>query len=185
MYLDIHKEAEERMKKTLKVYKDELGTLRAGRANPSLLDRITVEYYGVQTPLKQIANVSAPEPRMIVIQPWDTNIIAQIEKSIQKSDLGLNPSNDGKIIRLAVPQLTEDRRKDLIKVLKKITESARVAIRNERRDANDDLKKLQKGGEITEDDLKQAEDQVQKITDKYIEEVDKLMNTKESELLEV
>lgn len=185
MYLDIHKHAEEKMKKTLKVYKDELGTLRAGRANPSLLDRITVEYYGVQTPLKQIANVSAPEPRMIVIQPWDANVIAQIEKAIQKSDLGLNPSNDGKIIRLAIPQLTEDRRKELIKILKKMAESARVAIRNERRDANDDLKKLQKSSEITEDDLKQAEDQVQKITDKYIEEIDKLMNTKEAELLEV
>ncbi len=185
MYLEIHKQTEEKMKKSLKVYKDELTSIRAGRANPTLLDRITVEYYGTPTPLKQIANISAPEPRMLLIQPWDASSVSAIEKAIQKSDLGLNPSVDGKIIRLIIPQLTEERRKELIKVVKKTTENAKVAIRNGRREANEQLKKMQKASEITEDDCKQAEDQVQKITDKYIEEIDNLMNAKEKELMEV
>lgn len=185
MYLNVHREIEEKMKKTVKVYKDEQTSLRAGRANPSLLDRLQVEYYGTPTPVKQIANVSAPEPRLLVIQPWDTNALADIERAILKSDLGLNPSNDGKIIRLAIPQLTEERRKDLIKVLKKMTESAKVALRNERRHANDQLKKMQKNGEITEDDLKKAEEQVQKLTDGYIKEIERLHTIKENELLEV
>lgn len=185
MYLDVHKTTEEKMKKTVKVYKDDLKAIRAGRANPALLDRVVVDYYGTPTPLKQIANISAPEPRSILIQPWDANSIPEIEKSIQKSDLGLNPSNDGKVVRIAIPQLTEERRKDLIKVLKKTTENSKVAIRNERREANDQLKKMEKSGDITEDDLKTAEEQVQKLTDTYIEEIERLGKSKEEEVMEV
>jgi len=185
MYLEVHLQAEEKMKKSLKVYKDELASIRAGRANPSLLDRITVDYYGTPTPLKQISNISAPEPRMILIQPWDTKSISEIEKAIQKSDLGLNPSVDGKVIRLIIPQLTEERRKELLKVVKKTAENAKIAIRNERREANENLKKMQKASEITEDDYKLAEDKVQKITDKYIEEVENLLSIKEKEIMEV
>lgn len=185
MYLDIHKNTEEKMKKTVKVYKDELKSIRAGRANPALLDRVVVDYYGTPTPLKQIANVSAPEPRSLLVQPWDATSIPNIEKAILTSDLGLNPSNDGKLIRLAVPQLTEERRKDIIKILKKVTEESKVAIRNERRDANEHLKKMEKGGELTEDDLKLAEQQVQKLTDKYIEEIEKIRKHKEEEIMEV
>lgn len=185
MYLEVHKQTEEKMKKSLKAFKDELNTVRAGRANPALLDRITVDYYGAQTPLNQVANISAPEPRLLVIQPWDANIVSQIEKAILKSDLGLNPSVDGKIIRLVIPQLTEERRRDLTKLVKKSAENARVAIRNLRREANDKIKKMQKASEITEDEQKQAEEQMQKITDRYIEEIDSLLDQKEKELLEV
>lgn len=185
MYLDVHKQTEEKMKKTIKAFKEELNSIRAGRANPTLLDRITIDYYGTQTPLNQISNISAPEPRLLVIQPWDVSVISQIEKSILKSDLGLNPSVDGKVIRLVIPQLTEERRKELIKVVKKVAETAKIAIRNGRRDANDQIKKMQKASEITEDERKQAEDQMQKITDKYIEEIDNLLAQKEKELMEV
>ncbi|SDY84192.1 ribosome recycling factor [Proteiniborus ethanoligenes] len=185
MYLDVHKQAEEKMKKTIKAFKEDLNSIRAGRANPTLLDRITIDYYGTQTPLNQISNISAPEPRLLVIQPWDANVISQIEKSILKSDLGLNPSNDGKLIRLAIPQLTEERRKELIKVVKKNSENAKVAIRNGRREANEQIKKMQKASELTEDEQKQAEEQMQKITDKYIEEIDSILVQKEKELLEV
>ncbi|KGG80834.1 ribosome recycling factor [Caloranaerobacter azorensis] len=185
MYLEIHKTAEEKMKKTLKVYKDEITGIKAGRANPALLDRIMVDYYGTPTPLKQIANISAPEPRLLVIQAWDANAVSAIEKAIIKSDLGLNPSVDNKVIRLNIPQLTEERRKELIKHLKKLTENAKVAIRNERRDANEHLKKMEKTGELTQDDLRKAEEEVQKLTDKYIEEINKLFEKKEKELLEV
>ncbi len=185
MYLDIHKSTEERMKKTVKVYKDELKSIRAGRANPALLDRIVVDYYGTPTPLKQISNVSAPEPRSLLIQPWDANSIPNIEKAILTSELGLNPSNDGKLIRLSVPQLTEERRKDIIKLLKKVTEESKVAVRNARRDANEHLKKIEKTGEITEDDLRLAEEQVQKLTDKYIEEIEKIKEHKAEEIMEV
>lgn len=185
MYLDVHKEAEEKMKKTIAVFKEELMGIRAGRANPTLLDKITVDYYGVVTPLKQVASISAPEPRLLVIQPWDSKLIPQIEKAILKSDLGLNPSNDGKIVRLQIPQLTEERRKELVKVVRKNGENAKVAIRNNRRDANDKLKKLEKDKEISEDERKQAEEEMQKITDKFIVEVDKISEKKESELLEV
>ncbi len=185
MYLDVHKSTEEKMKKTVKVYKEELKSIRAGRANPALLDRVVVDYYGTPTPLKQIANVSAPEPRSLLIQPWDATSIPNIEKAIMTSDLGLNPSNDGKLIRLAVPQLTEERRKDIIKILKKVTEESKVAIRNERRDANEQLKKMEKDGDLTEDDLKVAEQQVQKLTDKYIEEIEKIRKHKEEEIMEV
>lgn len=185
MYLDVHKQTEDKMKKTIKSYKDELNSIRAGRANPTLLDRISIDYYGVQTPLNQIANISAPEPRLLVIQPWDASVVSQIEKAILKSDLGLTPSVDGKIIRLVIPQLTEERRKELIKVVKKIAENAKIAIRNCRREANDQIKKLHKNSEITEDEQEQAEEQMQKITDKYIEEIDNLLKQKEKELLEV
>lgn len=180
-----HTEIEEKMKKTIAVFADELNTLRAGRANPTILDRVTVSYYGVETPLKQVSNVSAPEPRMILIQPWDVSLISEIEKGILKADLGLNPSNDGKLIRLIIPQLTEERRKELAKVLKKMTEGSKVAVRNERRTGLDKFKKMQKNGDITEDELKDAEKEMQKLTDKYVEEIDKMSKVKENELLEV
>lgn len=185
MYLDIHKEAEEKMSKTISVYKEELQSIRAGRANPSLLDKITVDYYGQITPLKQVGSISAPEPRLIAIQPWDASLIPLIEKEILKSDLGLNPSNDGKIIRLVIPMLTEERRKDLIKVVKKNGENAKVAIRNTRRDQNEKLKKMEKDKEISEDDRKSAEDEMQKITDKFILELDEVTKVKEEELMEI
>ena len=185
MYLDVHKEAEDKMKKTVNVYKDELLGIRAGRANPALLDKINVDYYGVLTPLNQLASISAPEPRLLVIQPWDANTIPQIEKSILTSDLGLNPSNDGKLIRLPIPQLTEERRKDLVKLVGKNAEEAKIAIRNTRRELNDKLKKMEKNKDISEDEKKQAENEAQNITDKYIEEIDKLTGKKEQELMEV
>ncbi|SCL82958.1 ribosome recycling factor [Sporanaerobacter sp. PP17-6a] len=185
MYLDIHKETEERMKKTISVYKEELAGIRAGRANPSILDKITIEYYGAVTPLVQVAGISAPEPRLLVIQPWDPKTISLIEKSILKSDLGLNPSNDGKIIRLVIPQLTEERRKSLVKMVKKAAENAKVAVRNTRRDSNEKLKKMEKNKEISEDERKEAEEETQKITDKYVEEIDKLTLKKENDLMEV
>lgn len=185
MYLDIHKEAEAKMKKTVNSYKEELKTVRAGRANPALLDQITVDYYGTSTPLKQVSNVSAPEPRLLVIQPWDVNLIPVIEKEILKSDLGLNPSNDGKLIRIPIPLLTEERRKDLVKVVRKSAENAKIAIRNTRRESNDIIKKMEKNKELSEDDRKAAEDEMQKITDKFIEEIDKITDKKEEELLEI
>ncbi|QQY80704.1 ribosome recycling factor [Keratinibaculum paraultunense] len=184
MYLDVHKEAEEKMKKTVVVYKEELQGIRAGRANPALLDKITIDYYGTSTPLKQVASITAPEPRLLVIQPWDVNLIPVIEKEILKSDLGLNPSNDGKIIRLPIPMLTEERRKELVKLVRKASEDAKIAIRNTRREANDKIKKMEKDKEISEDERKMAEEEIQKITDKFIEEVDELTSKKEEELLE-
>lgn len=185
MYTDVQKEAAEKMGKTISVYKEELQSIRAGRANPTLLDRITVDYYGQSTPLKQVASVSAPEPRLLVIQPWDTTLIPIIEKEIQKSDLGINPSNDGKLIRLQIPQLTEARRLELIKVVKKNGEQAKVAIRNTRRDGIDKIKKLEKDKNLPEDERKSAEDEMQKLTDKYILEVDAVTSHKEEELLEI
>ena len=185
MYLDVHKEAKEKMGKTVNIYQEELLSIRAGRANPALLDKITIDYYGVMTPLNQVAGVSAPEPRLLVIQPWDANTIPQIEKAILKSDLGLNPSNDGKLIRLPIPQLTEERRKELVKVVRKNSENAKIAIRNSRREANDKLKKMEKSKELSEDDRIMAEEEIQNITDKYIEETDKLTEKKEVELMEV
>ena len=185
MYLDLHKEAEEKMIKTVSVYKEELQSIRAGRANPQLLDKITVDYYGQVTPLKQVGGISAPEPRLLVIQPWDSKLIPIIEKEILKSDLGLNPSNDGKIIRLIIPQLTEERRKELIKVVKKDGESAKIAVRNIRRDTLDKIKKMEKNKEISEDGFKKAEDELQKITDKYIVQVDAVTKKKEEELMEI
>ncbi len=185
MYRVHLKEAEEKMGKTISVYKEELQSIRAGRANPTLLDKITVDYYGQVTPLKQVGSVSAPEPRLLTIQPWDSKLIPIIEKEILKSDLGLNPSNDGKIIRLIIPQLTEERRKDLIKVVKKNGENAKIAIRNTRRDTVEKIKKMEKAKEITEDDLKKAEDEMQKLTDRYIDQVDGVTKKKEEELMEI
>ncbi len=185
MYLDIHRDAEEKMKKTVGVYKEELQGIRAGRANPALLDKITIDYYGTLTPLKQLSTITAPEPRLLVIQPWDVNLIPVIEKEILKSDLGLNPSNDGKVIRLPIPMLTEERRKELVKLVKKSSENAKIAIRNTRRECNDIIKKMEKNKELSEDERKMAEDEIQKITDKFIEEIEKLTNKKEEELLEL
>jgi ribosome recycling factor len=180
-----YKPVEEKMKKTIHVLKDELSGMRAGRANPALLDKIAIDYYGVQTPIAQLANISVPEARIIVIQPWDAKILQEIEKSIHKSDIGINPINDGKIIRLIFPVLTEERRKELVKGVKKYGEDAKVAIRSIRRDAIDHFKKLEKKSEITEDDLKDSEKDVQELTDKYIKEIDNLMEEKEKEIMEV
>lgn len=185
MRLDVHTNLEEKMKKTIQVLKEDFNSVRAGRANPAILDKISIDYYGVATPIKQIASVNAPEPRLITIQPYDQSALTNIEKAIMQSDLGLNPTNDGKIIRLNIPQLTEERRKELIKVVKKMSEESKVAIRNQRRDANEQLKKMEKNGELTEDDLKLAQDEVQKITDKFVKEIDELLSKKEKEILEV
>lgn len=185
MIKEIEKTAEEKMNKSIAILKKELASLKAGRANPAMLDRITVEYYGVETPINQLANITVPEPRVILIQPWDSKAINQIEKAILKSDLGINPSNDGKVIRLVVPQLTEERRKELVKLVKKMGEEVKVAIRNTRRDANDSYKKLKKDGKITEDEFKKAEEDMQKCTDRMIKEIDKIIENKEKEIMEV
>ncbi len=185
MYLDIHKEAENKMKKSIEIFKEELKSIRAGRANPALLDQISVDYYGTLTPLKQLASITAPEPRLLVVQPWDAKLIPVIEKAILKSDLGLNPSNDGKVIRLPIPLLTEERRKELVKMVKKACENAKISVRNIRRETIDVIKKMEKNKELSEDDRKAAENEVQKITDKYIELIDELTEKKEEELLEL
>jgi ribosome recycling factor len=177
--------AKERMTKAIQAYTRELASIRAGRASASLLDRIQVEYYGAPTPVNQLAGISVPEARLLVIQPYDKSILGEIEKAILKSDLGLNPSNDGSIIRLAIPQLTEERRKELAKQVKKEAEEAKVAIRNIRRDGNEDLKKLEKSGEITEDGLRGYSDDIQKMTDEYISKIDQITKDKEKEILEV
>lgn len=176
---------ESKMKKSLESLKEEYSTIRAGRANPHLLDKLRVDYYGTPSPLQSVANISVPEARIIQIQPWESKLIKDIEKAIITSDLGLTPSNDGKIIRLVFPELTEERRKELVKDIKKRAENARVAVRNVRRDANDAIKKLNKNSEISEDEMKQLEDQVQKSTDKYITDIDKLTEDKSKEILTV
>lgn len=185
MAAEIQKQMHEKMEKTIRVLKDDLHSIRAGRANPVLLDQITVEYYGSPTPLKQLAAISVPEPRMLQIQPYDATALADIEKAINMSDLGLNPQNDGKVIRLTIPMLTEERRKELTKLVKKTGEDAKVALRNERREANDKFKKLNKSKEITDDELKGYEDDVQKSTDKYVKMIDELVAQKEDEVMEV
>jgi ribosome recycling factor len=177
--------AKDRMKKAIQAYSRELASIRAGRANASLLDRITVDYYGAPTPVNQLAGISVPEARLLVIQPYDKTVLGEIEKAILKSDLGLNPTNDGNMIRLAIPALTEERRKELVKVVKKEAEEAKVAIRNVRRDANDELKKLEKSSEITEDDLRGYSDEIQKVTDEHINKIDSMTKEKEKEILEV
>ena len=176
---------ETKMGKTLNALESELTTIRAGRANPHILDKLTVDYYGAPTPLQQVANISVPEARMIQIQPWESSMIKAIEKAILCSDLGLNPSNDGKMIRLVFPELTEERRKELVKDVKKKGEGAKVAVRNIRRDANDAYKKLKKEEDVSEDEIKELEDQIQKLTDKYIKEVDKAIENKSKEILTV
>ena len=185
MLQDVLDTAKEKMKKSCAVYEQNLMGLRAGRANPQLLDRILVDYYGTPTPINQIGNISSPEPRLLVISPWEAKMIPQVEKAIQKSDLGLNPSNDGKIIRLVFPELNEERRRDLTKVASKGAEETKVAIRNIRRDAVDQIKKMKKNSEITEDDQKDAEEEIQKLTDKAIKEVDAIYAKKEKEIMEV
>ena len=180
----VRKESEARMTKAVQALADEFNTLRTGRASAALFDKIRVEYYGNPTPLNQVATISVPEARLVVIQPWDKSVIGEIEKAIQKSELSLNPNNDGKVIRINIPPLTEERRQEYVKVAKNMAEQSRVSIRNTRRDANDDLKKAQKDGTISEDDLKRAEDEIQKMTDKYIEEVNSALEAKEQEILE-
>ncbi|MBO4929656.1 MAG: ribosome recycling factor [Clostridia bacterium] len=174
-----------KMEKTIEVMKHEFNTIRAGRANVAVLDKITVDYYGAPTPIQQIASVSTPEPRMLAIQPWDASALKLIEKAILASDLGINPTNDGKIIRLLFPQLTEERRRDLTKEVKNMAEGGKVAIRNIRRDAIDHFKKAQKASEITEDELKSLEKDMQDLTDKYVKEVDVESGKKEKELMEL
>ena len=176
---------EEKMEKSLTNLENEYTAIRAGRANPRILDRIQVDYYGTPTNLQGVANVSVPEARMIQIQPWDASLIKDIEKAILASDLGLTPANDGKVIRLVFPELTEERRKELVKDVKKKGEEAKVAIRNIRRDANDSMKKQQKANEISEDELKSAEDRIQELTDKYIAKVDKCVEEKTKEIMTV
>ena len=185
MYKDTIKTAGGKMDKTLNVIQKDLATLRAGRANPQILDKITVDYYGTQTPLNQLGNISSPEPRMLVISLWDMKMIGQVEKAIQKSDIGINPSNDGKVIRLIIPELNEERRKELCKQVRKQIEEGKVAVRSIRRDCMETLKKMKKDSVITEDDLKVAETDLQKVTDAHIKDLDKMSAEKEKEIMSV
>ena len=180
-----YSEIKEKMNKTISVFSENLAEIRAGRANPAILNKIKVDYYGVPTPISQVAGISVPEARLIVIQPWDANILKEIEKEILKSDIGINPNNDGKVIRLAFPELNEERRKEIVKDIKKIAEDAKVAVRSIRRDAIDAFRKQQKDSEITEDELKIAEDEVQKITDSMVAEIDEILANKEKEVMSV
>ncbi|MGE5397873.1 MAG: ribosome recycling factor [Chitinophagales bacterium] len=173
------------MKKAIEHLIKDFASLRAGRANPGMLDKVLVDYYGTPTPINQLGNIGVPEPRLLVIQPWDKSSIADIERAIMKSDLGVNPTNDGNVIRIAIPALTEERRKEMVKVVHKRAEEAKVAVRNIRREANDGLKTKEKGGEISEDESKKKLDEVQKITDNYIKEIDKIVQGKEKDILEV
>ena len=176
-------EIEERMEKTIASFKDSLNTIRTGRANAAIFDKVRVDYYGTKSPLNQVATIAIPEARSVIITPFDKSLIGEIEKAIQVADLGFNPSNDGKVIRITIPALTADRRKELVKQAKTIAENSRTAIRNIRRDGNDDLKKQQKDGTLTEDGLKSETDKLQKLTDKYIDEINKIYDAKEKELL--
>lgn len=185
MIKDIFKIADEKMQKTIAVLKKDLGSMKAGRANPAMLDKIEVEYYGTMTPVSQVGNISVPEPRILQIQPWDKTAIKAIEKAILKSDLGLNPSNDGTVIRLMIPELTEETRKNLVKTVKKNGEETKVAIRSIRRDCNEKIKNLKKGSEISEDEIKKAEEDIQKKTDNFIKEIDKILEEKEKEIMAV
>lgn len=185
MYQSVIEQAAEKMEKTKDVYRRELVSLRAGRANPRLLDRIMVDYYGTQTPLNQMANIMSPEPRMLTISLWDPKAIPLVEKAIQKSDLGLNPANDGKLIRLVIPELNEERRKELTKLVWRSAEESKVAIRSIRRDAMEHFKKMKKDSEITEDDLRKAEEDLQKVTDTAIKDIDELAKEKEKEIMAV
>jgi ribosome recycling factor len=178
-------EYEEKMKKALSVLLEQLAGVRAGRANPKILDKVMVEYYGVETPINQVANIMVPEARMITIQPWDASILKEVEKAIQKADIGLNPNNDGKVIRLIFPELTEDRRKELVKDIKKMSEDSKVVLRNIRRDAFDYFKAKEKASEITEDDLHNAEEDIQKLTDKYVAKIEEEISAKEKEIMSI
>jgi ribosome recycling factor len=185
MLKDVMTNAEDKMNKTVSVLKRDLSSMKAGRANPSILDRLEAEYYGTPTPLNQLANISAPEPRVLLIQPYDKTSVKAIEKSILTSDLGLNPSNDGSVIRLVIPELTEETRKNIVKNVKKAGEEAKVAVRAIRRDANDKVKTLKKDNEITEDEVKKSEEDIQKKTDSFIKEIDKILEEKEKEILSI
>ena len=178
-------EIKEKMSKTIESLNVRLSEVRAGRANPAILNKVKIDYYGTPTPINQVAGISVPEARMIVIQPWDASVLKDIEKAILASEIGINPNNDGKVIRLNFPELTEERRKELVKEIKKYAEETKVAVRNSRRDAIEKFKAMQKQGEMTEDELKSAADEVQKITDKNIEEIDKMIQNKESEIMSI
>jgi len=182
---EVKKNLEEKSKKSISVLKEDLNTVRAGRANPSLLDKVMVDYYGSLTPLKNLANIAVPDPRTLLITPFDPKSISEIEKGINVANIGINPSNDGKCVRLVIPQVTEERRKEITKTVKKMGEDSKIAIRNIRRDANDELKKREKAHEITEDELKKALEDVQKATDKTIKEIDEIVAAKEKEIMEV
>ena len=182
---NVIKDVEAKMEKTLSTLKTDLGKVRTGRASLALFDQIRIDYYGTPTPLQQVATLAVPEPRLITIQPWDTSIIGEIEKAILKSELGLTPMNDGKIIRISIPRLTEERRKDLVKVVRKMAEASKVALRNIRRDANEHLKGLEKNKKISQDQLRQWMDKVQTTTDKYIEKADGVLEAKEKEIMEI
>lgn len=179
------KKFEDKMQKTVGALLDDYATIRAGRANPHVLDRLTVDYYGAPTPIAQVGNISVPEPRILQIQPWDASVLKGIEKAINESDLGINPSNDGKVIRLVFPELTEERRKDLTKEIKKKGENSKVAVRNIRREALDAFKKMEKNKEITEDDYNTVETDIQKLTDKFVAEIDRHIENKSKEILSV
>ena len=174
-----------KMDKAVESLAKELASVRAGRANPALLDKVQVDYYGVSTPLNQLANISAPEPRLLIVQPWDKTSMDAVEKAILKSDLGLTPNNDGNIIRIAIPQLTEERRKELVKMVKRMAEDCRVAVRNVRRDANDEIKSLEKSGDISQDESRRLQDEVQELTNKSIDEIGEILQRKEDEIMEV
>ena len=182
---EIQNKLQQQMEKTIEALKHEFSTIRAGRANAQMLDKIRVDYYGTPTPINQVGSISVPEPRTLMINPWDKSAMKDIETAIRNSDLGLNPTNDGEVIRLNVPALTEERRKELCKQAKKASEEFKVRLRNERRDANDKLKKMQKDGEVTEDELKRGQEDVQKLTDKYIKEIDSLLAVKEKDIMAV
>jgi len=181
----IKKNAEDKMKKAVKALEDEFKTIRTGRASAALFDGIRVEYYGQKVPLNQVATISIPEARLVIIQPWDRSVLSEIEKAIQKSELSVNPANDGKVIRIAIPPLTEERRKELAKVAKGIAEKSRVQIRNIRRETNEELKKLEKDSKLSEDQAKRGIDEIQKLTDKYIEEINSVLEEKEKEIMEI
>ena len=176
---------EEKMIKSISVYEENLAEVRAGRANPAILNKVMIDYYGTPTPINQVAGISVPEARMIVIQPWDASILKEIEKEILKSDIGINPNNDGKVIRLTFPELNEERRKEIVKDIRKMAEEAKVAIRSIRRDAIDEAKAMQKNSEMSEDELKVAEDKIQKLTDKYVDEIDTILDKKEKEVMSI
>jgi ribosome recycling factor len=178
-------EVEDRMQKSVEILKKEYSSLRAGRANPAILERVLVDYYGTPTPINQVGNIGVPEPRLLVVQPWDRSLIPAIEKAILKSDLGITPSNDGNVVRIAIPQLTQERRKDLVKMVKKRAEETRVAIRNIRRDVMEDFKAQEKKGQISEDVLHRGQESLQKVTDSTIKSIDKIAEAKEKEIMEV
>jgi len=185
MYDDILKKTRSGMEKAIDALKKDFSKVRTGRASTALLDEVRVDYYGTPTPLNQVGSLTVPEPRMIMIQPWEKNLLPEIEKAILKSDLGLNPSSDGQLIRIAIPPLTEERRKEMVKLVKRMGEEARIAIRNVRRDSNDALKEMEKGKEISEDELKRGEKDIQDLTDQYVKKVDELISSKETEVMEV